>query len=120
MEYYDRMKRITVVDTLLKHSLTLDFEQSEKGSSSSGSSGGGGISSLSLAGGGSGGAPRVAVPVGTSLSGTGSGTGLDGDYLEWKEALISNLRLYTALVQNAGNNNVLLLFDWDRLLYEWD
>ena len=66
MEYYDRMRRITVVDTLLKHSLTLDFGPEKAGGGAN------------------------AVPA-----------GLDGNYFEWKEALISNLRLYTALVQNA-------------------
>ena len=78
MEYYDRMKRITVVDTLLKHSLTLDFGPGPEkvGGAGNPASRGGATSS----------SPNY---------------GIDGDYLEWKEALISNLRLYTALVQNA-------------------
>ncbi len=58
-EYYDRSLRITVVDTVMKHSLTLQFY------------------------------------------GPGARAPQDGDYNEWKNALISNLRLYTALVQNA-------------------
>ena len=76
MEYYDRLKRITVVDTLLKHSLTLDFGPEK-------------------AGGGS----ALVSRVGTATLNPTSG--VDGDYMEWKEALISNLRMYTALVQNA-------------------
>jgi PH domain len=59
MEYYDSSKKITIVDTYLKHSLTMVFDVDEK-----------------------------VEP--------GSGT-----YIQWKEALMGNLRLYSALVQNA-------------------
>ena len=59
MEYYDRGLRITLVDTIMKHSLTLQF------------------------------------------CGPEARAQQEGEYKEWKDALILNLRLYTALVQNA-------------------
>lgn len=58
MEYYDKKRQITVIDTNEKHSLILSFQEQKS---------------------------HVK----------------DADYLEWKDALIANLQLYAANIQDA-------------------